>query len=101
MLKLRAKIWLPLLLMLFCNYAFASDDYETARELSETGEILPLETILKRAQQYQPGRVLEVEFESKHQQYIYEIEILNAKGIVWELKLDANTGKLLKSEQEN
>ena len=56
---------------------------------------------MKQAQQYQPGRVLEVEFDSKHQHYIYEIEILNTKGIVWELKLDARTGELLKSEQEN
>ena len=100
MLKLRAKIWLPLLLLLFCNHVCASDDYETARHLSATGEILPLETILKQAQQYQAGRVLEVEFGSKHQHYIYEIEILNSEGIVWELKLDARTGELLKSEQE-
>lgn len=92
--------WIPALLLLVGNGAFASDDHESARRLSKTGEILPLETILENAQQYQPGRVLEVEFESEHGQYIYEIEILNPQGIVWELELDAQTGQLLERKQE-
>ena len=44
--------------------------------------------------------MLEVEFESEHGQYIYEIEILNPQGIVWELELDAQTGQLLERKQE-
>lgn len=90
-----------ILLLLIGNVAFGSDDYEAARRLSEAGEILPLETILQRAQQHQPGRVLEVEFDNDRGQYIYEVEILNTKGVVWELKLDAQTGQLLERKQEN
>lgn len=93
--------WLAVMLLLLGNTVSASDDHETARHLSEAGEILPLETILERAQQHQPGRVLEVEFEMQHEQYFYEIEILNTKGIVWELKLDARTGQILEREQED
>ena len=92
---------IPLLLLLFGNAAFGSDDHETARRLSDAGEILSLETILQRAQQYQPGRVLEVEFDNDRGQYIYEVEILNAKGVVWELELDARTGQLLERKQED
>jgi uncharacterized membrane protein YkoI len=100
--KLFLIVWLPVMLLLLGNnVVFASDDHETARHLSETGEILPLETILELAQQHQPGRVLEVEFDNQHEQYFYEIEILNTKGIVWELKLDARTGQLLEREQED
>jgi len=100
------KKWLlhasiPALLLLVGNAAVASDDHETARRLSEAGEILPLETILEHAQQLQPGRVIEVEFEQDHRQYIYEIEILNARGVVWELELDARTGQLLERKQED
>ena len=94
-------VWWSILLLLAGNTALASNDQETARRLSETGEILPLETILEQAQQHQPGRVLEVEFDNDHGQYIYEIEILNTKGIVWELQLDARTGQLLQRKQEN
>ena len=92
---------IPLLLLLVGNAAFGSDDHETARRLSEAGEILSLETILQHAQQHQPGRVLEVEFDNDRGQYIYEIEILNAKGVVWELELDARTGHLLERKQED
>jgi len=105
MMQFMQKGFLPValssLLLLGGNTAYASDDQETARRLSEAGEILPLETILQQVQQHQPGRVLEVEFDNKHGQYIYEIEILNAKGIVWELELDARTGQLLERKQEN
>lgn len=87
--------------MILSNAAIASDDHETARRLSEAGEILPLETILEHAQQQQPGRVIEVEFEKRRQQYVYEIEILNTKGVVWELELDAQTGQLLERKQED
>jgi len=90
-----------ILLLLVGNAAFGSDNHEAARRLSEAGEILPLETILQRAQQHQPGRVLEVEFDNDRGQYIYEVEILNTKGIVWELELDARTGQLLERKQEN
>ena len=89
------------MLFLLSNAALASDDHETAHRLSEAGEILALEKILEHAQQHQPGRVLEVEFEKKRGQYIYEIEILNTDGIVWELELDAQTGQLLERKQED
>jgi len=92
---------IPTLVLLIGNAALASDDHETARRLGEAGEILPLETILEHAQQHQPGRVLEVEFEKDHGQYIYEIEILNTKGVVWELELGARTGQLLERKQED
>jgi uncharacterized membrane protein YkoI len=93
--------WITAFLLPVGNMAFASDDHESARRLSEAHKILPLETILEHARQHQPGRVLEVEFEEDRERYIYEIEILNAKGIVWELKLDAQTGQLLERKQEN
>ena len=92
---------IPAWLLLVGNVALADDDHEAARRLSEAGDILSLETILEHAQQQQPGRVIEVEFEQDHGQYIYEIEILTTSGIVWELEFDAQTGQLLERKQEN
>ena len=79
----------------------SDDDREAARKLLQSGEILPLETILEMARAIQPGQVLEVEFESKRERYIYELEILDETGVVYELKLDARTGELLKREREH
>lgn len=79
----------------------SDDDREAARKLLQSGEILPLETILEKARAIQPGQVLEVEFESKRERYLYELEILDEAGVVYELKLDARTGELLKRERED
>jgi uncharacterized membrane protein YkoI len=77
----------------------ASDiDHVAARKLQESGEILPLEKITERARAEKPGRVLEAELEYKKGRYVYEVEILDERGQVWELKLDARTGNLIKVE---
>jgi uncharacterized membrane protein YkoI len=81
----------------------ADDDIDVAEvaRLSKAGEILSLEKILERAHAEQPGQVLETELERKQGRYVYEIEILDDKGQVRELKLDAKTGNLIKSKQED
>lgn len=73
----------------------------TARKLSAAGEILSLEKITKAAKALKPGEILETELERKHGIYVYEVEILDDKGLVWELKLNAKTGKLIKMEQDD
>lgn len=79
----------------------SDDDHEAARKLLQSGEILPLETILEKARAIQPGQVLEVEFETKRGRYLYELEILDEAGVVYELKLDARNGELVKREREH
>ena len=80
--------------------ALADISQATARKLSASGQILPLETIHREAKTIKAGRVLETELESKHGLYIYEIELLDSKGIVWEIKLDAKTGTLMNLEED-
>lgn len=72
-----------------------------ARKLRESGHILPLEKITALAKSIKSGSILETELERKGAGYLYEIELLDAKGQVWELKLDAKTGKLIKLESED
>ena len=80
-----------------------ADDNQAAlaARLAKNGDILPLEQILQRAQAEQPGKVIEAEFEQKRGRYIYEVEVLDDKGVVWKLKLDAKTGALVRAKQEN
>jgi uncharacterized membrane protein YkoI len=90
-------------ILYFANIApvTAEDDHVTARKLRESGQILPLEQILERARARQPGQVLETELERKHDVYVYEVEILDADGWVWELKFDARTGELIELERND
>lgn len=92
-------------LALFCvaaaSFVSAHESQLTARKLSEAGLILPLEKITKAAKTIKAGEMLETELELKNGIYIYEVEILDNKSQVWELKLDAKTGKLIKLELDD
>ena len=72
----------------------------TARRLSASGQILPLESIHTKAKSIKAGKILETELESKKGIYVYEVELLDSQGTVWEIKLDAKTGTLIKLEQD-
>lgn len=89
------------LLILTDKHANADINQQTARQLLSAGKILPLEKITKLAKAIKPGEVLETELEQKKGTHIYEIEILDAQSQVWEIKLDAKTGKLIKLELED
>ena len=81
--------------------AMADDDYIEARRLLDSGEILPLEIILKNVKQILPGKVLEVELEVEDEQIVYEIEILDRNGVIKEIYIDAKTGKLLLTKEDD
>lgn len=75
-------------------------DYKEARRLHAAGEILSFETIAEIARKIKPGDILETELERSRKNgfYFYEVEILDAKGIVWELDINAKTGEMMKIE---
>ena len=76
-------------------------DHDDAREMVQSGDIMPLETLLNQVGKSHPGKVLEVEMERKRGRVIYELEVLDKDGQVWELRFDAASGRLLKQERED
>ncbi|MES9952185.1 MAG: PepSY domain-containing protein [Candidatus Thiodiazotropha sp. 6PLUC2] len=82
-------------------HADEEESYQEARRLTQAGEILPLQGIVNAIQAERQGRVLEVELERKGSQYLYEIEILDEQGVVWEYLVDAANGQILKRELED
>ena len=87
-------------ILLSVTPTLADIDQTTARKLKASGQILSLEKILEKAKAVKPGKVLETELEFKNDLYFYEIELLDSQGIVWEIKFDAKTGKLIKLEED-
>ncbi len=89
-------------LMLFTVSAKAGEDigHTEARKLQAAGEILPLEKIVEIARSTKSGDILETELERSRKTglYIYEVEILDGKGVVWELNFNAKTGEIIKIE---
>ena len=77
------------------------EDHDEALRLKQSGEILPLETILENARQHHDGKVLEVELEKKRGNLIYEIKILDGAGVLWEMKINAINGQVISEEQDD
>ena len=75
-------------------------EHDRVRMLKQQGAILPLRELLESARRYHQGRVLETEVEHRDGRYIYEIEVRDEHGQVWEMKFDAASGELLEEEQE-
>ena len=70
-------------------------------EALKSGEILPLDAIIKRTTDQHPGRVTEIELGGKSGRYVYEIDIVSDEGLKTELKLDAKSGALLSSKMDD
>jgi uncharacterized membrane protein YkoI len=81
--------------------AIADGDHIEARRLLDSGKILPLEDILRNVRQISPGKVLDVELEKEDGQIVYEIEILGGNGVIKEIYIDAKTGKLLLTKEDD
>jgi uncharacterized membrane protein YkoI len=79
----------------------ADDDHIEARHLLDAGEILPLESILKKVRDKFPGKILEVKLERENQEIAYEVEVLGDDSIVREVYIDARTGKVLSSKEDD
>ncbi|MBW9265875.1 MAG: PepSY domain-containing protein [Candidatus Thiodiazotropha sp. (ex. Lucinisca nassula)] len=92
---------LIMMVLVISTLSLADEGYEEVKRLTESGAILPFEDLLPTIQALQPGRILELELEREEGDYIYEIEILDEQGAVWEFKVDAATGEILERELED
>jgi uncharacterized membrane protein YkoI len=88
-------------LALLPGRAGADDDHERARHLQESGEIVALEVIIWKLKARGMTRLLEVELEEKRGRYVYEIEMLDDRGVVQKLWFDARSGELLGEKRED
>jgi uncharacterized membrane protein YkoI len=89
------------LLILPTLSAQADEDASRARMLQQRGDILPLEQVIQSAMSVKSGQILKTELEEDDGRYIYELEILDDRGQVWELELDASTAELIELESED
>jgi uncharacterized membrane protein YkoI len=77
----------------------AMREHDTVRAIKQRGDILSLDQILRDARGQHAGRVLESELEQKDGRYVYEVELVDDQGRVWEMKFDARTGEVLREKQ--
>jgi len=86
----------------FSAVAWADDvGPEVAKRLLSEGRIRPLEEILDGVKSKVPGQLIEVELELDDGAYVYDLKILGANGRVMEVETDAQTGSILKIEDDD
>ncbi len=98
--KATRHLALALAASIISGNALADSDHNEALKLKEAGEILPLEQIIIKARQLHSGHILEIELERENNHYIYELEILDGNGTLWELKYDAKSGDFINSKRD-
>jgi uncharacterized membrane protein YkoI len=67
-------------------------DQDEAREAVERGAIRPLEEILAKLRERFPGEVVKVKLEREHGLWVYEFRLLDPRGRLREITVDAATG---------
>jgi uncharacterized membrane protein YkoI len=90
--------------LLVATPAFADDDrdQEIARRALLEGRILSLSEITEKVKPQLPGKILGVELEVEDDgRIVYEFDVIDSSGRLWEVEVDAATGKILKIEDDD
>ncbi len=92
------------------NVAISSDDerqwedddhaYDRARRAVDRGETLPIVELLERLKTRVPGEVVGVEFEREDGKWLYEFKVIDSRGRLIEVYVDAQTGTVLSVEED-
>jgi uncharacterized membrane protein YkoI len=85
--------------------AVAADDDdkgapEAVRRAVEAGEIKSLADILAAVRGTLPGEVAGVEIELDHGRWLYEFRVVDSKGRLYEVYVDARSGKIEKIKEK-
>ena len=84
------------------NPAAADEDTPEIRQLYRQGEIRSLEAIIDRARERYPGaRLVEAELLREGERLIYEVELIDAAGVMRELFFDARSGEAVSHRDED
>ncbi|HWQ39146.1 MAG TPA: PepSY domain-containing protein [Burkholderiales bacterium] len=73
--------------------AAADDDMAQMQALARTANLIPPEKAIEKALAAKPGIVIDADIDRKLSGLYYEIEVVDAQGVEWEIDIDAKTGE--------
>ena len=75
---------------------------DEALKLRDSGTIQSFEKLNELALAQHPGAVIrETELENEWGRYVYQLEVVDAQGLEWDVELDATNGQVLKNHQDD
>lgn len=75
-------------------------DHDDARRAVEVGEIRPLADILDLVKGKLPGEVVGVKLEREAGAWMYELRIVDDKGRLFEIHVDARSGEVQRTRKK-
>lgn len=89
-------------LMLFAGLVNARDiDPDEAAKLQASGIIQPIDRLNAAALARHPdSEITDTELDEEYGKHVYQVDLTDAKGIRWDVELDAATGQVLKDHQD-
>ena len=73
-----------------------SSSYDLAREAVQRGEALPLHEVRRHLHLLAPGRIVATQYEFEFERWVYEFKIVDPRGQLRKVHIDARTGELVK-----
>ena len=71
-------------------------------QLAKDGKIKPLEELNQIVMKLHPGATItDSDLDNHFNSYEYEVELRDAKGVEWDVDLNAATGEVLKNKQDD
>lgn len=101
--KNRIALFAAIALTLTAGMAQARDiGPDEALRLRDAGTIQSFEKLNAVAlAQHLQATVTDTELEQEYGKYVYQVELRDAKGIEWDVEMDAVTGQILKNHQDS
>ena len=80
--------------------AQADDDIQEARQIARMANLIDPDRAMEIALAEKPGVMTDFDLDRERKGWVYEIEIVDAQGVEWEIELEGETGKVLKIKRD-
>ena len=87
-------------LLMILSISRAAEDHDVARRLRADGAIVPVSQILTTISRTHPGQALEITLQRHQGRVVYQVEWVDARGVVWYLRYNAVSGALLSIQKD-
>ncbi len=98
--RIRAVVLAAALLAAGSGAPSVARDHDEARRAVETGEIRPLAEILNALRGKLPGEVVGVKLEHEGGGWVYELRVVDDKGRLFEIYVDARSGQVERTKEK-
>lgn len=76
------------------------DDILEARQVARMANLIDPDRAMEIALAEKPGVMTDFDLDHERKGWIYEIEIVDAQGVEWEIELEGVTGKVIKVKRD-